>query len=197
MAQRLTRLDAVNIVLTNIGQSPVTTIDNDNPLISMAVNTLDEVAEAIQSEGWAFNSEIQYPFTPDVNNEILVPTNVIRVDAEPLDDVDLVIRMGKLYDRRAHTYKFEGTQYFNVLWLLDFEDMPQPAKQYSAIRAANLFAGRTVGSAEAVRFGEREEVAARAVLLEYETQQGDYSLLGTSINQKIPTYQPFNVIFRR
>ena len=45
----------------------------------------------------------------------------------------------------------------DVIWLVEFDDMPDAFKNYVSMRAANLFAGRSVGSAEAVKFGEREE----------------------------------------
>ena len=197
MAQKLTKLDVVNIVLSNVGQAPVTQIDNDNPMVALAVNMVDEVAEAVQSEGWVFNYEMGYPFLPDVNNEILIAENIIRIDeTDPYTDRELVIRSGKLYDKKAHSFKFTEKLYLDVTWLLEFEDLPQPVKQYIAIRTANLYAGRAVGSQEAVKFGEREEAAARATVLQYETEQGDYSFLGTEGNRKIPTYRPFNVIQR-
>ena len=83
-----------------------------------------------------------------------------------------------------------------MVWLVDFDDMPDAFKNYAAMRAANLFAGRSVGSAEAVRFGEREEAQARAAMLEYETQQGDYNVLGTEDNRNIYTYRPFDAVYR-
>jgi hypothetical protein len=53
-----------------------------------------------------------------------------------------------------------------------------------------------VGSAEQVRFGQEEEKIARSTLLEYECQQGDWSMLGNRLNQKLPGYRPFDVIAR-
>ena len=68
----------------------------------------------------------------------------------------------------------------DVTWVFDFEDIPEAIKNYITIRAANVFAGRAVGSAEAVKFGQQEEVLARAGALEYETQQGDYNIFGNT-----------------
>jgi hypothetical protein len=107
-----------------------------------------------------------------------------------VSDIEAVIREGKLYDKRAHTYTFTQQQKLNVVWLVAFNDMPDAFKQYVAMRSANLFAGRAVGSPEAVKFGEREEAQARAAMLEYETQQGDYNMLGTRDNRNYPTYRP-------
>ena len=196
MATKLTKLAAVNIIISNIGQAPVTQIDNDNPMVIMAANVLDEVTNSLQSEGWTFNSEKAYPFTPDSSGNIVIPDNVLQLDSEYRSPVDLVKRQGKLYDKRSHSFTFTDQIELDVVWLVDFDDMPDAFKNYAAMRAANLFAGRSVGSAEAVRFGEREEAQARAAMLEYETQQGDYNVLGTEDNRNIYTYRPFDAVYR-
>ena len=196
MATKLTKLAAVNIIISNIGQAPVTQIDNDNPMVIMAANVLDEVTNSLQSEGWTFNSEKAYPFTPDSSGNIVIPDNVLQLDSEYRSPVDLVKRQGKLYDKRNHSFTFTDQIELDVVWLVDFDDMPDAFKNYAAMRAANLFAGRSVGSAEAVRFGEREEAQARAAMLEYETQQGDYNVLGTEDNRNIYTYRPFDAVYR-
>jgi len=190
MATKQTKLSAVNIVLSNIGQAAVTTIDNDNPMVVMAVNTLDEVSNSVQSDGWVFNKEYDYPFTPNTDNRIVIPNNVLALDTDYLSDCDVVIREGFLYDKRTHSFTFTTQQELNVIWLVEFDDMPEAFKNYVTMRAANLFAGRAVGSKEAVKFGEREEAQARAAMLEYETQQGDYNMLGTADNRNYRTYRP-------
>ena len=195
MASKTTKLEAVNRILSNIGQSPVTVLDSGNPLVEMAELVLDEVASAVQSEGWIFNSEYQYPFAPDNNGFIFIPDNVLALDssAKAGGDVFLIIRQGKLYDKAAHSFKFVGTQKLDVLWLFDFEDVPEAFREYITIRAANVFAGRSVGSQEAVAFGQREEVLARATAIEYDTQQGDYNIFqnrdGYTTMRTFSTYQ--------
>ncbi len=196
MATKLNKLAAVNIVLSNIGQAPVTVVDNDNPMVVMASNTIDEVSNSLQSEGWTFNTERAYPFTPQPDQRIAIPDNVLQLDAAYYSPLETVIRSGFLYNKRDHTFKFSSIVYLDVVWLTDFDDLPSAFKQYIAMRAANLFAGRSVGSAEAVKFGEREEAQARAAMMEYETSQGDYNMLGTDDNQNYPTYRPFNALIR-
>lgn len=196
MAQKLNKLAAVNIVLSNIGQAPVTVVDNDNPMVNMASNTIDEVANSVQSEGWTFNTERAYPFTPQSDGRIEIPENVLQLDSLYFSDMETVVRGGYLYDKRAHSFKFKGQQILDVVWLVEFDDMPDAFKQYVAMRSANLFAGRSVGSAEAVKFGEREEAQARAAMVEYETSQGDYNMLGTNDNRNTPTFRPSNAIIR-
>ena len=195
MASKTTKLEAVNRILSNIGQSPVTVLDSGNPLVEMAELILDEVSSAVQSEGWIYNSEYQYPFVPDSNGFIVIPENVLALDssAKSGGDVFLIIRQGKLYDKAAHSFVFSGTQKLDVLWLFDFEDVPEAFREYITIRAANVFAGRSVGSQEAVAFGQREEVLARATAIEYDTQQGDYNIFqnrdGYTTMRTFSTYQ--------
>ena len=195
MAKKTTKLAAVNRVLSNIGQAPTTVLDSGNPLVEMAEVVLEEINTAVQSEGWVFNTEYAYPFTPDPEGCIEVPENVIELSRNGLADVFLVVRQGKLYDKAAHSYNFNGVQNLDVVWLFDFDELPEAAKEYITIRAGNVFAGRSVGSSEAVAFGQKEEVLARATLLEYDTQQGEYNIIQnkdgyTTYN----TYRTFNAV---
>jgi hypothetical protein len=194
---KLTKLAAINIILSNVGQSPVTSIDSNNPAITLAESILDEVTNALQTEQWHFNTEQDYPFVPDVNGQITVPSNLLGLDLVPWDDRDIVIRNGKLYDKKDHTYTFTGTLYLDVVWSFDFMDLPEVFKQYAAIRAANLFAGRAVGSTEVVKYSEREESIARAACLEYETRQADYNIFSdVAGDTSVIHFRPYDVVTR-
>lgn len=192
-----TKLDSVNIILSNIGQAPVTALDTGNPLTETAELILDEVSRTVQASGWYFNTEYSYPLTPDVNNQVLIPPNVLSMDFTPYSDVNVVQRGGKLYNRTDHTYEFTGELELDIVWHEDFEDIPEAFKDYITIRAANVFAGRTVGSAEAVRFGQQEEALARAGAIEYDTQQGDYSMFSNRNNTTTyRSYRPVQALYR-
>lgn len=192
MATKTTKLDSVNIILSNIGQAPVTALDTGNPLVETAELVLNEINRTVQAEGWVFNTEYCYPLLPNVDNEILIPPNVLSMDLTPYTNNNVVQRQGKLYDRTNHTFKFQLQLELDIVWLEDFTDLPEAFMSYITIRAANVFAGRTVGSAEAVRFGQQEEVQARAGALEYDTQQGDYSMFSDQNN--VTTYRSFRPV---
>ena len=198
MASKQTKLAAVNVMLSNIGQAPTTTLDSTNPQVNLAELILDQVSSDVQSEGWVFNTEKDYPFTPDsTTNEIAIPTNVLQIDQPWGTDYSVVIRQNKLYDKLAHSYKWDKTQYLCVLWLFDFDDLPEAAKQYITTRAANLFAMRATGSTEIARYSEREEANARAALMEYETQQGDYSIFSAGMDENpLRSFRPVDTIWR-
>ena len=193
------RLTAVNIILSNIGQAPVTELDSGNPLVEMAELTLGEITKAVLSEGWEYNTERCYPFTPDIQGYIYIPNNVMAIDSRPGNGQQVVIRGGRLYDRVSHSYVFVGEQLLDVTWLFPFEELPEAYKNYITIRAANVFAGRSVGSKEAVQFGQREETVARATMLEYDTQQGNYTIFqdangGDTYKQR--AYRPLGAVLR-
>ena len=196
MASKLTKLGAVNIVLSNIGMSPVTALTSANPMVATAETILDEVSVSVQSEGWVFNTERDYPFAINNEGKIAVPSNILALDIDGTSKFDLVQRGGFLYDKADHTDVFADNVELDVIWCFEFEDLPEAVKQYITVRSANLFAGRAVGSQEAVRFGQQEEAAARAAVLEYETQQGDYNMLQSESGRNLRTYLPFDAVYR-
>jgi hypothetical protein len=97
-----TELAAVNQILGAVGQAPVTSITSNNPEISIALDTLRSVCREVQAEGWSFNIEQEYPFLPDVNNEIVIPANVLALKLSYLPEnrgIDVTRRDGKLYNK--------------------------------------------------------------------------------------------------
>jgi hypothetical protein len=56
-----TELSAVNSILGSIGQSPVTSLNFQNPEIEFIYNILTEVSKDVQNEGWQFNLEQNKP----------------------------------------------------------------------------------------------------------------------------------------
>jgi hypothetical protein len=198
MASKITELSAVNQLLANIGQAPTTSLNSTNPQISLAQNQLAQINNDVQTEGWVFNTEQNYPFMPDIDGHIVIPSTVLRLDTPPnAGSAQPVIRGGKLYDKIAHSYIWSGVQEFDVVWLFDFADLPEAAKQYITLRASNLFAMRMTGSLEVAKYAEREEAAARAALLEYECNQGGYNIFSAGYGvSPVRTSNPINTILR-
>ena len=144
-------LPAVNQILQTVGQAPVTTLDQTNPDVAIAYDTLLQVSREIQSEGWTFNKEFNYPFTPDANKEILIPSNILQIDLARDESVsknyDVVRRSGKLYDRRKHSSQWDEVMKCDVVWLFDWVDLPRPIQDYIVARAACFTVSRIVGDA--------------------------------------------------
>ena len=80
-----TKLDAVNSLLTAVGEYPVSNIVDDVAEAQIAISVIDEVSREIQSRGWTWNTHRKATLTPDAYNNILIPTNVTRVDPTDVD----------------------------------------------------------------------------------------------------------------
>ena len=61
-----------------------------------------------------------------------------------------------------------------------------------------MYAGRTIASKESVQFGAKEEALARASVIEYDTQQGDYNIFQDHDGYTtLQTYSPASPLFRK
>jgi len=196
-----TELDAVNQILSSVGQAPVTTLDLQNPEVSIVLNTLREVNRQVQAEGWIFNTELDYVMTPDsVTNEISYPSNVLQMDANVehhKNDYDIVRRSGKLYDRLHHTFEFTEQLHVDLTWYFDFTDVPPPIQTYIVARAARMCATKLIGDQDINRQLAEQEILTKATALEYECNQGDYSMFGFRNGFNYYTsYQPYQALMR-
>ena len=196
-----TELDAVNQILSSVGQAPVTTLDLKNPEVAIALNTLREVNRQVQNEGWCFNTERGYKLTPDsTTNQIAYPSNMLAIDTNVdthKDKYDVVRRQGKLYDKLNHTYTFTDEITADVVWLFDFTDVPPQIQAYMTARAARLACTKMVGDSELNKLLAEQEMQTRAAAVEYDCNQGDYSVFGFKDGQNYyNSYQPYQALTR-
>ena len=196
-----TELDAGNQILSSVGQAPVTTLDLQNPEVAIVLTTLREVNRQVQAEGWHFNYEQNYTFTPDSNTkEIAFPTNVLRLDTNKekhQDKYNPVRRDGKFYDKRNHTYEWEDAIKADVTWLFEFDDVPPAIQLYIIARAARLAANKMVGDANLSQLLQEQELQTRAAAIEYECNQADYSIFGWRDGENYyNNYQPYHALIR-
>ena len=193
-------LPAVNQILQSCGQAPVTTLDQTNPDVAIAYQTLLEVSREVQAEGWSFNTEFHYEMTPDTNKQILIPNNMLQVDlshnAANLDK-DVIRRSGKLYDKANHTYTFTEKVECDITWLFDWVDLPVPIQDFITARAATIVSSRIVGDGNQYQILQQKEAFARAMAIEYECNQGDYTYFGHSgKTNTYRSYKPYNALYR-
>lgn len=145
-----TELEAVNECLENIGQAPVSTISGDLGVDTQtALNFVRKVNRALQSKGWFWNTEKNYPLVPNNDGDILLPANMLAVKSTgDSNHRDVVARGQRLYDRENFTYTFTETIYSELTVGLTFEELPETARRYIALRAARLFQNRIEGNAD-------------------------------------------------
>ena len=177
-----TKLEAVNTMISVIGESPVNTITGQTSLpitAIQAISTLDETSRAVQSEGWHCNTEYEYELTPDANtSKITLPNNTLKFDLDPLlyTDTDPVQRGLKLYDRKNHTEVWTDSVKGTITFELEFEDLPEQIRHYVTVKAARIFANRFIGNREIEGFTMREEIEAKARAIDSDSENADRSI---------------------
>ena len=186
-----TELQFVNQILMSVGQAPVTTFERTNPDVAICWDTLMEVSREVQSEGWTFNREYDYPMSPNGDKHIVYPLNALQIDISKNPNYyngykyDTVKRDNKLYDRRRHTDEWDEIIYCDVKWLYAIEDLPIPIQDYITCKAAATVSSRIVGDPNQYQMLQQKEAYARAMAIEYETQQGDYNY---NQDPRVPNY---------
>lgn len=172
------KLEAVNTMLTAIGESPVNTITSSTTTdVSIALQILDNVSREVQSVGWHFNTDTNYLLTKNSSNQIELPSNALRVDNSNKDaDKDLVERGRKLWDRENHTYTITKDIRVNITWFLEFIELPETARRYITIRAARIFQDRMLASETLHTFHQVDELQALSALKEHEGDTRDHSI---------------------
>tara|TARA_B100000965_G_scaffold383985_1_gene383754 strand:+ start:535 stop:1146 length:612 start_codon:yes stop_codon:yes gene_type:complete len=195
MATVTSKLEAINVMLTAIGESPVNTITSSTTTdVSIAVQILDNVSREIQSVGWHFNTDVNYKLAKNTSNEIVLPSNCLRVDNTHQDaDLDLVERNRKLWDRENHTYTITKDIKVNITWLLEFTEIPETARRYITVRAARIFQDRMLASDTLHKFHQVDEIQALAALKEHEGDTRDHSIFDNYSTYRVidrGNYQP-------
>ncbi len=135
-----TELEAVNAMLAMIDEAPVTSLDDESMAdIPLALNELRRTSRQVQAEGWRFNTDFSYPLAPvTAPGEIIVPTNVISLDSSD-QNVYPAIREGKLWDRQNRTFTWPEGIACDIVWLFDFETIPETAREYITASACRKF----------------------------------------------------------
>lgn len=196
-----TELEAINIMLAAIGEAPVNKLTGTLPVdVAIAQSTLVEINKAVQAEGWSFNTEIDVTLTRNTANQIILPTDVLRVDANihQHPTIDPIQRGLKLYDRLNNTFTFEEDLICTVVYFREYSEIPEPARRYIVIRAARIFVDRLVSDEGLRTYTQQDEVRARAVLMETDLNNGDHNILrgDPSLTNVFNTYSPANGLIR-
>lgn len=194
---KTTLLEAVNVLLTNIGEQPVDNLNNQQILDArIAQQTLVEYAKEGQQRGWSWNTEYAYPFrVSSTNQEINIPANVVRFSPDPYVYGRRYIQRGqRVYDQLERTYKFPATVTeikADVVFLLSWEDCPEAFNRWTTIRAARVFSDRTLTNEALFKYTQKDEEDAKAELdrIEHEQQQSNLLTDGAGLNP-FPTYVP-------
>ena len=183
---RTTELEAVNTILSTIGEAPLSTLTGSLPVDgTTAKNILNEISREVQSAGWHFNSHYKVDLTRDADNKIPVGTDVLRVELNNKYDkssYDVVQRDSYLYNLAKNEETF--TQDFTdntLVYILDFLKLPEQARRYITIRSARVFHDRTLGANTIHKFSSEDEARSLAVMRQAEAHTGDHTIFDSDL----------------
>jgi len=184
-------LDMINSSLLSIGETPYLegTIVDD-----IAVGTDGETAKRlirttmieVQTRGWFFNLDYNFPLKPDNLGFITMPPNTLRIDFGATEfRHQYTIKNGQVYDYLNRTFVIEQDLIADVIWLVDYPVLPPEAYEYISARAARKFQQTVIGAQETDAFTVRNETDSYINLQRLQLQSQDYKLRNDKVTTRI------------
>ena len=179
----MTELEAVNRMLTAIGEQEVSSITGSVLAeVAIARSELRIFTEELQSTSWDFNREVDYVLTPTVGNRIIIPQNATFVDSkyhwlkyikrkEFTTDTHF-----SLYDQTNRTFEFTENVTVDITFKYNFDDLSFIVQNYITAKASRRFAGKVTVDAALENAAMRHEAEAMALFKEEEGETGDYNM---------------------
>lgn len=179
----MTKLEAVNICLSALGQPGVTSLENSVLDAQIASAVVDEVSRDLQTRGWSWNIE-RRTLVPASDGYIYLPPNTARVDSTLDSGFNCVQRGSRLFNVTDRTFTFTKSVTVDFFVFLPFEDLSSAAKYYIAVSAARITQQRLLGSETIQKFTVADEQRAWTELMQEEADVGDYNMLWDSNSTK-------------
>lgn len=192
MLTPMNELEAINRMLSSIGQAPVNTLDVSGiGDVDKAKRQLKDATRDISTIGWSWNTDEDYPLQPDADGIIVMPLGAL--DADPMDKtVDAVIREHPtkgpaLYNKAERSFVWDEAVPVRIIWGIPFDELPQAARSYVATAAARRFQAQVVSSRVLDAFNQEDQDLAWLLLMRRERATRD-----TNSQRANPTINRFH-----
>ena len=170
----MTELQAVNLLLSAIGEAAVSSLETATTVeVTQAKKLLSNVNRAAQQKGWHFNTEWDVVLTRDTDDRIPLSESILSV-YQPGQLMTIRGRSGSMFAYDLDNNTFTWTKNLNnavTITLLDFIDTPNTFRQYVTTRAARIFQEEIVGQVSAETVNRQEEAEAYADLLDDDAER--------------------------
>ena len=177
-----TEIEAINLMLAAIVMAPINSlVGTQTSDVAMAVRILNSSSREVQSSGYHFNSEYDWPLNVDQDDKIPLANNILRVDVNRagFNSVDVIARGKFLYDKKTRSFTFTANLKGNVVLFLPFEDLPEAARFYIAIKASRKLQDKIIGSDTLDGYDRADELEAKVIFEEAEGDNADHSIFDT------------------
>lgn len=151
-----------------------------------ALDILTETRRTVLTEGFNCNTDIDWELTADASGYIAIPPSMLRVESQT---EDYMMKDNKLYDKKNHTFIFVASSIHkvDVVWDLDFDDIPHTVAYYIAIKASRLAYQRLIGSTDIIRVLMDDEQKAKEKMIEHDADTRNYNIFDNTANSRIIT----------
>ena len=175
----INELQAVNMLLSAIGEAAVSSLETATTVdVTQSKNLLSNINREVQQKGWHFNTEWDVILSLDSDSRIPLGTSILSIYS-PTKLTTIRGREGSsfLYDLDNNTFTWGASVNDAVtITLLDFEDIPQTARQYITSKAARIFQEEIIGQISAESINRQEEVEAYADLMDDEGERSGFNV---------------------
>lgn len=172
----MTKLEAVNVMLSKLGVRPVNSLDVAHPRVPAAVAVLDRLTKSLQADRWWFN--VEYPtFTPDATSaRIVLPGDCAAADSVNVRP-RVAVRGRYLYNLDDSTFEFTEPLQVRLHRVVPFDELPLLAAEAVLTRAVVEWVGDNDGEDTKVRLAVAARDAATAKLNAEHTRSSRRNLL--------------------
>ena len=175
----INELQAVNMLLAAIGEAAVSSLETATTVdVTQAKNLLSNINREVQQKGWHFNTEWDVVLSLDSDSRIPLGISILSIYS-PTKLTTIRGREGSpfLYDLDKNTFTWgDSVNDAVTITLLDFEDIPQTARQYITSKAARIFQEEIIGQISAESINRQEEVEAYADLMDDEGERSGFNV---------------------
>lgn len=185
----MTELEAVNISLQTIGEMSLTTATNivDVYEAKSALEILTETRRSVLTEGLNCNTDEEWELTADSAGYIAVPSTMLRLESS--EGLNYIMKDNKVYDKDKNTFRFDSSSIHkvDVVWDLDFDNLPHTVAYYVAIKTARITYQRLIGGTDIIRVLMDDEQKAREKLMEHDVDTRNYNIFDNAVNSRAIT----------
>lgn len=132
------KLRGVNRLLKTIGEPPLIN-EGDYSLsheAQLADTQIDETTSKVLSKGFKFNTVKNFKLTPDMNNYIAVPPNILVIT---FNDTNLTVNDGMIFNRDTLSFKFTSAIEATIIYNEDFDYIPHVVQEMILAEASYIF----------------------------------------------------------
>lgn len=127
------KLEAVNLILRNLGENPLPGLDVQYPTLNLVLPALEDARIEVLTEGWWFNTRECITLLPGVGGVVTIPDNTLVFYPEC---PDVIFEGTRLISNTTGDAILNQEVLGRLVTDLEFEELPDAAQRVIAYTAA-------------------------------------------------------------